>query len=98
MKGKIYVTGLALAILSLLSCSRDNDPAPSPPAATNSVNDFVWKAMNSWYYWQPNVPKLADNFKNSAEYASYINSKTPDGLFYSLLYDYGNTERFEDRK
>ena len=98
MKGKIYVTGLALATLSLLSCSRDNDPAPSPPASTNSVNDFVWKAMNSWYYWQPNVPKLADSFKNSAEYASYINSKTPDGLFYSLLYDYGNTERFEHRK
>lgn len=94
MKGKLYVTGLALATLSLLSCSRDNDPAPSPPAATNSVNDFVWKAMNSWYYWQPNVPKLANSFKNSAEYASYINSKTPDGLFYSLLYDYGNTDRF----
>lgn len=54
--------------------------------------------MNSWYYWQPNVPKLSDNFKNSAEYSSYIDYKTPDGLFYSLLYDYGNTERLEDRK
>lgn len=50
--------------------------------------------MNSWYYWQPNVPRLADSFKNSAEYLPYINSKTPDGLFYNLLYDYGNTDRF----
>ena len=79
----------------MISCSRDNDPAPTAPnTEKDAVNDFVWKAMNSWYYWQPKVPKLADSFNNSAEYVSFINSKTPDGLFYSLLYDYGNTDRF----
>lgn len=96
MSTKIYFSGLALLTLLLSGCSRDNDPAPAPKPSgeTNAINDFVWKAMNSWYYWQPNVPKLADNFKNSAEYSSFINGKTPDGLFYSLLYDYGNTDRF----
>ncbi|MGZ5263716.1 MAG: S41 family peptidase, partial [Kaistella sp.] len=98
MNTKIYFTGFALTALLLTSCSRDNDPAP-PPATppntqANAVNDFVWKAMNSWYYWQPNVPRLADSFKNSAEYLPFINSKTPDGLFYSLLYDYGKTDKF----
>ncbi|MGZ5192424.1 MAG: S41 family peptidase, partial [Kaistella sp.] len=34
------------------------------------------------------------SFKNSAEYLPFINSKTPDGLFYSLLYDYGKTDKF----
>ncbi|MGZ5211772.1 MAG: S41 family peptidase, partial [Kaistella sp.] len=63
MNTKIYLTGFALTALLLTSCSRDNDPAP-PPATppntqANAVNDFVWKAMNSWYYWQPNVPRLA---------------------------------------
>lgn len=88
------LSGFTFVTLLLLSCSRDNDRVPAPNTETNSVNDFVWKAMNSWYYWQPNIPKLADNFKNSAEYLPFINSKTPDGLFYSLLYDYGNTDRF----
>lgn len=88
------LSGFAFATLLFVSCSRDNDPVPAPNTETNSVNDFVWRAMNSWYYWQPNVPKLADNFKNSAEYLPFINSKSPDGLFYSLLYDYGNTDRF----
>ncbi|UFK96616.1 S41 family peptidase [Kaistella faecalis] len=88
------LSGFTFVTLLLVSCSRDNDRVPAPNTETNSVNDFVWKAMNSWYYWQPNVPKLADNFKNSAEYLPFINSKTPDGLFYSLLYDYGNTDRF----
>ncbi len=88
------LSGFTFVTLLLVSCSRDNDRVPAPNTETNSVNDFVWKAMNSWYYWQPNIPKLADNFKNSAEYLPFINSKTPDGLFYSLLYDYGNTDRF----
>lgn len=100
MNTKFHYTIFAVFILLLNSCSRDNDPVPSPspspnpPVAANAVNDFVWKALNSWYYWQPNVPRLADTFKNSAEYTSFINGKTPDGLFYSLLYDYGNIDRF----
>lgn len=98
MNTKKYLTSLAFAALLIVSCSRaiDPDPVPSPQPVVeaNAVNDFVWKAMNSWYYWQPNVPKLADNFKNSTDYLPFINPKTPDGLFYDLLYDYGNTDRF----
>lgn len=94
MNNKIFMTFLT-AIMLLQSCSRDNEPVtPTPTAHDNAVNDFVWKAMNSWYYWQPDVPRLADSFKNSAEYSTFINTKTPDGLFYSLLYDYGNKDRF----
>ncbi|MCQ4035921.1 S41 family peptidase [Kaistella montana] len=93
---KKYIAGFALSTLVLVSCSRDNTPesTPTPTTKANEINDFVWKAMNSWYYWQPNVPSLADSFKNSADYIPFINSKSPDGLFYSLLYDYGNTDRF----
>ena len=101
MNIKTYLTSLAVCALLMLSCSRDNDPqnpvsppAPIAPAQADAVNDFVWKAMNSWYYWQPNVPRLADSFKNSTEYIPFINPKTPDGLFHSLLYDYGNIDRF----
>ncbi|MDO5615572.1 MAG: S41 family peptidase [Cruoricaptor ignavus] len=91
---------LALFSFSLaVSCSRDNDPEPTPivpvTETPDEINDFVWKAMNSWYYWQPNVANLADSKKlNLAEYLNLINNKTPDKLFYSLLYNYGTTDRF----
>ena len=59
MNTKKYLTSLAFAALLIVSCSRaiDPDPVPSPQPVVeaNAVNDFVWKAMNSWYYWQPNV-------------------------------------------
>lgn len=96
--GLLSLTVLLMAV----SCSRDDDPTPTPtpppPVATitpDPINNFVYKAMNSWYYWQEKVPVLADNyFKTPNDYAMFINGKTPDKLFYELLYDYGNTDQF----
>ncbi|WP_366185951.1 S41 family peptidase [Flavobacterium ovatum] len=81
------------------SCSKDSgsDPEPVPIKAVvpDEINNFVWKAMNSWYYWQPNVPDLADSkIASSNTYADFINGKTPDALFYSLLYQRGTVDRF----
>src|SRR5690606_9203249 len=65
------------------------------PSPSVSVNDFVWKAMNHWYYWQEQSPNLGDNrFSGNAEYTDFLNSQQTDELFYNLLYDYGNTDRF----
>lgn len=83
----------------LASCSRDDNPTPQPQPDPNvtpvSINDFVWKGLNSWYYWQKTVPALADNsFKTPNDYANFVNSKKPEDLFYGLLYDYPNKDRF----
>lgn len=101
MSIKKYLFAAALGSLTLATSCRSEDPTPAPtptpPAATvDPINDFVWKAMNSWYYWQANVPTLADSYKNdAAKYAALLNGKTPDKLFYgSLLYEYGKTDRF----
>lgn len=103
MNIKKYLFAAALGSLTLTTSCRSEDPAPqptptpTPPTATvDPVNEFVWKAMNSWYYWQANVPTLADSYKNdAAKYAALLNGKTPDKLFYgSLLYEYGKTDRF----
>ena len=90
---------LSLIFLSLfvLSCSKDsNDPDPQPIALDNEINDFVWSGLNSEYYWQADVPNLADT-KNDVQndYYTYLNSyNNPEDLFESLLFDYGHTDRF----
>jgi len=100
MKKISYILVLILFINILEGCSKKNDdynPAPtSTVSLDNPINNFVWKAMNSWYNWQENVPALADTKDdNSESYATYLNGfSTPEDLFNSLLFDFGNTDRF----
>lgn len=93
---KYYALLFAFATMGV-SCSRSEsiDVEPGTDARTQQVNDFVWKGLNSWYYWQNSVPNLADNaFPNNADYVKFVNAQKPDNLFYSLLNDYPKTDRF----
>lgn len=85
---KLFVI-LFLTSFLIFSCRRDDDNSAEP-----TINDFVWRGLNSWYYWQKNVPNLSDDFGKSSQYGNYVNSKAPNELFYSLLNDYPNTDRF----
>lgn len=49
-----------IGLLSFTSCSRDTINTDNNGGGTNTVavkaeNDFVWKGLNSWYYWQKDV-------------------------------------------
>ncbi|MEA1786905.1 S41 family peptidase [Arenibacter sp. GZD96] len=59
---------------------------PTPVVLTNEINDFVWSAMNSWYFWQDEVLELGDNrFANQDAYFTFLNQfQTPRGLFQTL--------------
>lgn len=94
MKLKYIIKTLLVAFV-FASCSKDSDSNEITTTKPDEINNFVWKAMNSWYYWQPNVADLSDSKIASAiNYANFINGKTPDALFYSLLYQRGTTDRF----
>lgn len=94
MKLKYLFNALFLTLV-FVSCSRDENNDTGSTTKPDEINNFVWKAMNSWYYWQPNVPNLADSFDdNQTTYANFLNGKTPDKLFYSLLYQRGTIDRF----
>ncbi|MEC3966770.1 S41 family peptidase [Flagellimonas halotolerans] len=80
--------GLSFAFLS---CSDDdgikNGPTPDPdPSADVAAQDFMWKAMNLWYFWQADVPDLADNrFSTNAEYTAFLESNSdPENFYYSI--------------
>lgn len=87
---------LLLGVVSFLtiSCFEDNDDITQ--ISTNQLNDFVWKGMNSWYYWQQEVPNLSDEKDDdNAAYTSFLNSVNPPRDFFnSLRYQIGVTDRF----
>lgn len=100
MKAKRYLLMAMFGALTLVTSCRDDDPTTSTTTTTtteaDAINDFVWKAMNLWYYWQAENPNLADNLPaDNAKYTTLINGRTPDDLFYkSLLYQYGNVDLY----
>lgn len=85
MKKNIF---LLLSFL-VLSCSKSDDgfdinkTIDPDPSAGVDVQDFMWKAMNFWYFWQEEVPDLADGrFTNSADYTEFLASETDPGVFF----------------
>lgn len=60
--------------LFLLACDDQDDNAFTPDASLE-VNDYIWKSMNLWYFWQAQVPDLSDTrFSSNEEYSDYLES------------------------
>lgn len=104
MKKITYLfTSIFFISILFIGCGKDDDdPKPEPEPVDDTVklndpiNNFVWKAMNSWYNWKDQVPNLADTKSSDTDaYNTYLNGYTSsESLFNSLLYDKGNTDRF----
>ena len=77
----------------MTSCFEDND---DNSISASSINDFVWKGMNSFYLYKDDVPNLAnDRFPNNADYADYLNTfSQPEDLFESLIHQRATVDRF----
>lgn len=73
------------------SCNKDQDdlvnPNPDPTANNLDVQDFMWKAMNLWYFWQQDVPNLADDrFTDNQTYTDFLASEPdPETFFFDKL-------------
>ena len=83
---------LFLAITGLfISCNNDDDglvPNPDNPNPTLEADaqDFMWKALNLWYFWQSDVPDLADDrFTGDEDYTEYLISTPDPALFFEQL-------------
>lgn len=94
---KIVLTTLSLLTLLFVNCDKNADDPKEPTVELNNkINDFVWRGMNKHYYWQKDIANLADT-KNDvqSDYNTYLNGfNDPEGLFESLLYQQGTTDRF----
>lgn len=81
--------GFSLLVLllaqSFIKCSDDfDDKVPR-----GSVNNFIWKGLNQYYYWLTDSPDLGDDrFASIGEYNDFITSyNSPENLFNHLLVD-----------
>lgn len=92
MKEIIKICTSLLIISSFLNCSNKISSIP----ADIEINDFVWKGMNAYYYWQSDVPDLRDDrFSNQAEINNFSASfSTPEDIFESVRYEPGTVDRF----
>ena len=82
--------------LILTSCKKSDDDLTPPdgidpdPIANVDVQDFMWKAMNFWYFWQADVSNLADSkFLNTPEgidaYTEFLASESNPGVFFDEM-------------
>jgi len=91
---------LFLGLFLLVSCSNDDnliDPestpqpeqTPDPDGETVDVTaqNFMWQAMNLWYFWQAESSELGDDkFSSNAEYTEYLEDHPdPESFFYDTL-------------
>lgn len=91
---KRFTQNVFLVILLLvLTTSCFNDDRDDNLITTTEINDFVWKSMNLWYFWQQDVNDLSDTrFSSDQEYTDYLNSfASPRDLFDDLKF---NEDRF----
>lgn len=85
----IVLTALIIGAFAFQGCEDMDDNAVP-------VNDFIWKGLNLYYLWQPDVPQLADDaFATQGDLNNYLESfSSPETLFESLLYQRGTVDKF----
>jgi C-terminal processing protease CtpA/Prc len=77
---------VVVAILILQGCQKDIDDEIVPISTDLAIQNFIWKGLNQYYLWQPEVANLADNrFENQAALDAFLkNYRTPQDLFNAL--------------
>ena len=68
---------------------QNNTPSETSTITTDAdleINDFIWKGLNQYYYWQESVDSLADSqTNNAAAYAKFLgNTVDPSDFFANL--------------
>ena len=94
---KKYVMLFIGVSLLFASCSDNDDSGvqlnpggPTPTAANVTVQNFMWQALNVWYFWQADAPNLGDNrFSTDEDYTAYLESfPNPSDFFFNTCYNH----------
>jgi C-terminal processing protease CtpA/Prc len=92
----LFVWAALGAVMFVSGCSDHSSPVgPGIDHGQNgqkasAQRQFVWNAMNYWYFWQADVPKLADNhkyFSSDQAFQKYLSSFNSSKALFSDLQD-----------
>ncbi len=89
MKDRLFgISQLLILMPFLLVVGCDRASSPLEVGSATQEQQFVWNALNSWYFWEAQVPDLdANRYSNSKELFDFIGSYRDERqLFESLLY------------
>lgn len=99
LKIKKVIVLLIATVAITVSCSDQDDNLFAVPT-DYEIQDFIWKGLNTWYFWQGEVADLSDSKdNNSNSYISFLASypnpadlfehlKHPDDRFSVIVSDY----------
>ena len=87
---------IIFAGLLIVGCTQDdqdddqinvvNTPEEVNTEVNTEINDFIWKGLNQWYYWQKDVTNLADTkADDAAAYKAYLSSLDQGKPFFNSL-------------
>lgn len=93
MKSYKTILILALTVVVTASCFKDND---DNFASSTSIKNFVYRGMNAFYLYKPDVPDLANDRFTTIEEIEDFHSiyETPEEFFEALVFDRPLTDRF----
>ena len=75
----------SLVLCLILSCKKEVSVSNTNTTPTSAdVNNWIYESMNTYYLWSTNLPAINKTSLTSE----------PMSYFTSILYDYGNTDRF----
>jgi len=87
-----YSLFFVASVLLFSGCKNDDNSGINPsipvpdPSADVVVQDFMYRAMNTWSFWQADVPDLADDrFPNSEDYTAFLASESNPSDFFEKL-------------
>lgn len=90
---RYFKSGIVLLFFVILSCGKSDDlviprTVDAEANAGVDVQDFMWKAMNYWYFWYEEVPDLADDRfpiseEGSADYTAFLKSEEDPADFFT---------------
>ena len=86
------IATIFLIAITITSCEKSENQIP----ANVEIQDFVWKGMNAYYFWQDQIPDLADTrFSSQSQLNSYLEGfPNPADLFQTLRFQPGVADRF----
>ncbi len=93
MNKKIHYLIISFLFIIISGCKDDDtNNAPDPL----KVRNYIWNGLNEFYLWQESTANLADDkFSDQNSMNQFLNQfSSPKDLFYNLLNDYPNTDRF----